>query len=1523
MKDEPIGNPYPGLRTFEASESHLFFGREQQADELFKRLGRQRFVAVVGASGSGKSSLVRAGLLPLLEAGFLASAGRGWRVACLKPGNRPIERLAEALAALPGFAPDEQSPSTKQAWVEATLRRSSLGLIEAARLARMPEGEALLVVVDQFEELFRNRPEEGSVFVRLLIEAVHRPDGRIFVVLTMRSDYLGECALFRDLPETLNDAQYLVPRMTRQQLRRAIECPARVAGREVAPGLVNRLLNELGDDPNRLPVLQHALMCTWKACCPPDGEPGEVTVADYESVGGMKGALLRHANGTYERVVPTDRHREIAVVVFKALTGIDPKHQEVRRQTTVGELLAITGASREELTTVLEIFLAPGRTFLTRSPSDGPLDDSVEIDISHESLIRLWDNLAAWAKEEADSAQRYARLADRALLHERGEEDVLRNPQLDLALQWREKQRPNAAWAKRYMRDFDKTMAFIETSRRAHEEEIAREQEARRLAAIKELEERRRKRKAEVMQTVTLVSVLTVLILGVLIYTLYRGRRESIRQTAREQLRNALAAADRGDLLRSTHALAVASEGAVAEDKWLAAQSLWPYATAIPVDLALPSRPGATGAPVRILGVAHTRSENVAWPVTLVWTKDGKLLVWNPRTREFERDVAEHAAVTDALFSPDGSRAITWSDSDGRIRLWKVRAGLSLERSLIHEGLTGASFSSDGADVITWADNGVRVWSTQGRGDLTLPHDKSVACDRGGAAIPCAAIDPQRRIVISWSKRIPAEKASRPPAPVYGYGPGIVAGDLGDVGDVRVWDLSQQAPSARTLATEVNGARLSPRGTHVVTWTATTVSLWNARTTVEETVLPVRRPANGVVFDPSGRFVLAFADTTAWLVDTDRPGTPIVIGHAHPIKDATFLTDERLVTWDRDTVNVWRFRDSSSPGDVSADLIQSSLEHSGLSSIAISPDRKTLATWGGVGAVRLWDIERGQPIGEFPQNGPLRRIDFGPTNRTLLMIGQDGRMQLRNLASGVPAFDMALSRICTAPRTAVSAPSGGSSEPCVYMASLFDDYTMVAWAVPARMGSGAVEEPSVDVSQFVSIAPPTTGIARHLRELAPDARGRRAAVVSDEGLFGVLSAEASLTDPLWLESGTHEGYLKGMEISPDGRWAVAWLNPLPDAASPPALVWDLDTAAKRPLERHDKNGETGTKDENAENDDVAGAAFSPDARWLVTWSARHAWLWRLPDLALMHTIDGSHGLPPRPEPAPAIGGAMFGHDRSLIVWTTLGDIIIKPIADAPGAQGAAAKVERRNFGMKLSGAMLSADRRRIAGWAGSDLSGSGSVRVKVFALDDWRPAGRELEVKEGVTQVVVSSADGLLTLTGSGSAHLWSLSTGRRLADLSQDGPIRDVVGARNGLILTSSADGVARLWDGQSGLPVSRAMRHRGVILAAHFTPDEETVVTYGADGWRHVWDVTADRSFPDLDLLALVATGARMETDTPVALTRDEWIAEKTRLRAAIETHRDSRACDRTCPSAALLAALAPEPSSGPPRAALAANH
>src|SRR5258705_1591440 len=472
IESKKITNPFPGLRPFETDEYGLFFGREGQSDALIERLQRSHFLAVVGTSGSGKSSLVRAGLLPALRGGMMAGAGSGWRIAIMRPGSDPIGNLAGALAEKDVLleAGGGLPPAEAEAVIEATLRRGSLGLVEAAPQARLQDHEKLLVVVDQFEELFRFRAarslfsprDDASAFLKLLLEAAQQRELSIFIVPTMRSDFLGDCAQFQGLPEAINDGQYLIPRMTRDERRFAITGPVGVKRCKITEPLVNRLMNDVGDNPDQLPILQHALMRTWDywALHRRDGEP--IGLEHYEAVGTMSAALSRHADEAFAEL-PDERSRQVAEATFKALTERGADNRELRRPTCLRDICAIAGASATEVSAVVEVFRAAGRSFLM-PPAGTPLEPETVIDISHESLIRNWERLKAWARDEAEAARIYRRLAGAAADYRSGIGGLLDEVTLRYALKWRDRYQPNQAWSVRYHPEFNESIAYLEES---------------------------------------------------------------------------------------------------------------------------------------------------------------------------------------------------------------------------------------------------------------------------------------------------------------------------------------------------------------------------------------------------------------------------------------------------------------------------------------------------------------------------------------------------------------------------------------------------------------------------------------------------------------------------------------------------------------------------------------------------------------------------------------------------------------------------------------------------------------------------------------------------------------------------------------------------------------------------------------------------------------------------------------------------------------------------------------------------
>ena len=492
-----LTNPFPGLRPFRSDEHHLFFGREEQTAALLQLLRTNRFLAVVGTSGSGKSSLVRAGMIAELYGGTMTQAGSTWEVMILRPGGSPIENLARAFIEADLY--DREDPSTLPRLL-ATLNRSRFGLVEAMKQCELFEpGTNLLVVVDQFEELFRFRQqgvdseETAAAFVNLLLTASEQAECPIYVTITMRSDYLGDCSEIPGLAEAVNEGEYLIPRLLRDQKRDAIEKPIGVGGARISPMLVQRLLNDVGDDPDQLPVLQHALMRMWDAWSAGGNHDRPIDFADFEATGGLAAALSNHADEIYD-ALPDDRHRSACEKIFKTLTEKGDDNRGIRRPTRLAQLQAIAAADRDTVTTVLDAYRGAGVTFLMPG-SEVELTDRTVLDLSHESLMRGWQRLRMWVEDEAQSARIFRRLLDTARLWGDGKAGLFRDPDLQIALSWREQEAPNAEWAEQYGGDFETAIGFLETSNaeteaERHAKEAARQREldqARQLAEAQQL----------------------------------------------------------------------------------------------------------------------------------------------------------------------------------------------------------------------------------------------------------------------------------------------------------------------------------------------------------------------------------------------------------------------------------------------------------------------------------------------------------------------------------------------------------------------------------------------------------------------------------------------------------------------------------------------------------------------------------------------------------------------------------------------------------------------------------------------------------------------------------------------------------------------------------------------------------------------------------------------------------------------------------------------------------------------------
>jgi energy-coupling factor transporter ATP-binding protein EcfA2 len=385
--------PYRGLQVFGEEDARFFFGRDREVQRLLEKLKASTFLAVLGPSGSGKSSLVRAGLLPELRAGALAAR---WHMCVLRPGAAPLTALAAQLAKL---APEQPMGATLDALADDP---RTLHLAVELALAERPAGERALVLIDQLEEVFtlcRDDAQRRQLFSALLY-AASAPGARSTVIVTMRADFYARCSAYPEFAQLLTAQQMLVGPMDADALRQAIEEPARRVGLELEAGLAETILADVAAEPGALPLLEHALLELWER------RRGELlTLEGYRDTGGVEGALAQRADTIFGELSPT--HQRVARRMLLRLTEPGEGMEDTRRRATRDEL------APGDRDTGFDVVL--GRLVDARLLTTGRDETGVEIvDVSHEALIRGWPRLRGWIEADRAGLLTHRRLTDAA-----------------------------------------------------------------------------------------------------------------------------------------------------------------------------------------------------------------------------------------------------------------------------------------------------------------------------------------------------------------------------------------------------------------------------------------------------------------------------------------------------------------------------------------------------------------------------------------------------------------------------------------------------------------------------------------------------------------------------------------------------------------------------------------------------------------------------------------------------------------------------------------------------------------------------------------------------------------------------------------------------------------------------------------------------------------------------------------------------------------------------------------------------
>ncbi|WYL93733.1 MAG: hypothetical protein HEQ35_07505 [Gloeotrichia echinulata IR180] len=1092
--------PYQGLKAFEAEQKEFFFGRKQVVRDILAKLSQKPFLPMIGASGSGKSSVVLAGLIPELL------KNPGWRVIePIKPGFEPLEELRTAFKQC-----FKQANKLKQFQTLSNNYPHNLPEI----IENFPGAEKLLLVVDQFEEVFTvcADKEEKQRFIDLLTQVVDISDARLAVVITMRADFIEPCLHYESLTHLIQTQAVFMPPLTGVDLKETITEPAKLQGHSVEEALLLKILQDVKQEPGFLPLLEFALTKLWDKR---DQEKHQLTLEQYEKLAGLSGALNLHAENVYnyqdfEEESPTQQRtqqeKDWIRLIFLRLLRTGEGEKDTRQRQAKATILNIAGNDPNQQQQLSELIdgeggLVKGRLLVTGKDEQG----EAWIDLAHEALIEGWQTFREWRQQDRDLRRLSDRLADarREWLNKRKNDKYLMQGGLlaEVRDSWQQLQL--------YLQSPQEDEDFYKRSDAEEKDRIAELERA--------LTESRLREKAARIENLLPFQPLESLVLA--IQTMGENL-EKLPQQILAPVQNSLSQVTN----KATVSIPLRGHKDVVRSVAISPDGLTIVSGGGDDTVRLWNRQGQPlTEPLRgHEGEVYSVAISPDGQMIVSGGDDGTVRLWNRQGQPLTEPLRGHQGrVNSVAISPDGQTIVSGGD-DGTVRLWNPQGQPLTEPLRGHEGwVYSVAISADGQTIVSGGEDGtVRLWNPQGQ-PLTEPlrgHEDAVIS---------VAISPDGQTIVSGGRdntvRLWNRQGQPLTEPLYGHEGGIYSFAIspdgqtivsgGGNGTVRLWNPQGQplTEPLRGHQGRVYSVAISADGQTIVSGSGdNTVRLWNRQGQ------PLTEPLRGhegevysVAISPDGQMIVSGGDdgtVRLW----NRQGQPLtepLRGHQGRVNSVAISADgQTIVSGGQDgTVRLWNRQ-----GQPLTEPLRG--HEDWVNSVAISLDGQTIVSGGQDGTVRLWN-RQGQPLTE-PLRGHedgVNSVAISADGQTIVSGGDDGTVRLWN-RQGQPLTEPLGGHEGEVYSVAIS-PDGQT------IVSGGDDGTVQLWN---RQGQPLTE--------------PLRGHEGWVNSVAISPDGQTIVSGGEDGTVRLWNRQGQpLTEPLR----GHEGWVNSAAISPDGQTIVS------------------------------------------------------------------------------------------------------------------------------------------------------------------------------------------------------------------------------------------------------------------------------------------------------------------------------------------------------------------------------------------------